>query len=57
MHLLSRGARAIIGPHAGYRYCGACAAHAYKAINPQGVKRVFILGKWGVGRFMAAARF
>lgn len=38
------GARAIIGPHAGYRYCGACAAYAYRQINPRGVKRVFILG-------------
>ena len=36
--------RAIIGPHAGYKYCGACAAHAYRQINPRGVKRVFILG-------------
>lgn len=41
----SRGpARAIIGPHAGYRYCGACAAYAYRQIDPTPVKRVFILG-------------
>lgn len=37
-------ARAIIAPHAGYRYCGPCAGHAYKQINPALVKRVFILG-------------
>nr|CAG4648085.1 EOG090X09ZA [Moina brachiata]SVE93140.1 EOG090X09ZA [Moina brachiata] len=37
-------ARAIIAPHAGYRYCGQCAGSAYKQINPNIVKRVFILG-------------
>ena len=37
-------ARAIIGPHAGYRYCGACGGHAYARIRPEHVKRVFILG-------------
>lgn len=37
-------AKAIIAPHAGYRYSGECAAHAYKQINPSLVKRVFILG-------------
>eukprot|EP00096_Caligus_rogercresseyi_P000687 TRINITY_DN1117_c0_g1_i2.p1 TRINITY_DN1117_c0_g1~~TRINITY_DN1117_c0_g1_i2.p1 ORF type:complete len:303 (+),score=109.82 TRINITY_DN1117_c0_g1_i2:150-1058(+) len=37
-------ARAIIGPHAGYRYSGPTAAYAYKQINPEGIKRVFILG-------------
>ena len=30
----SPGAKAIISPHAGYSYCGACAAHAYKQIIP-----------------------
>lgn len=30
-------ARAIISPHAGYSYCGASAAHAYKQINPEAV--------------------
>ncbi|XP_031733741.1 protein MEMO1 isoform X2 [Anarrhichthys ocellatus] len=29
-----RPARAIIAPHAGYTYCGACAAHAYKQVDP-----------------------
>ncbi|TRY73921.1 hypothetical protein TCAL_09118 [Tigriopus californicus] len=37
-------ARAIIGPHAGYRYCGACAGYAYRQIDPRRVERVFILG-------------
>lgn len=40
----STGARAIISPHAGYSYCGACAAYAYKQIVPDNIKRVFILG-------------
>eukprot|EP00798_Chlamydomonas_sp_ICE-L_P012758 gene12758-16009_t len=26
-------ARAIIGPHAGYRFCGHVLAHAYKAVQ------------------------
>jgi len=37
-------ARAIIAPHAGYQYCGACAAHAYKEVHPPSIKRVFVLG-------------
>lgn len=37
-------ARAIIAPHAGYRYCGSCAGYAYAQINPSTTKRVFILG-------------
>ncbi|XP_013786017.1 protein MEMO1-like [Limulus polyphemus] len=37
-------ARAIIAPHAGYQYCGACAAFAYRQVDPSIVKRVFILG-------------
>lgn len=37
-------ARAIIAPHAGYQYCGACAAFAYRQISPAVVKRIFILG-------------
>nr|CAG4638603.1 EOG090X09ZA [Cyclestheria hislopi] len=42
---LSHGpARAVIAPHAGYRYCGACAGYAYRQISPAIVKRVFILG-------------
>ncbi|XP_020715704.1 protein MEMO1 isoform X2 [Ceratitis capitata] len=42
---LSHGpARAIIAPHAGYTYCGACGAFAYRQVSPAVVKRVFILG-------------
>lgn len=37
-------AKAIVAPHAGYAYCGACAAYAYKQVNPANVKRIFILG-------------
>jgi len=36
--------KAIIAPHAGYYFCGSCAAHAYKKIDPQGIKRIFIMG-------------
>ncbi|CAH1758848.1 7491_t:CDS:2 [Entrophospora sp. SA101] len=38
------GARAIIAPHAGYSYSGQASAFAYKCIDPESVKRVFILG-------------
>lgn len=42
---LSHGpARAIIAPHAGYQYCGACGGHAYRQISPIVVRRIFILG-------------
>ncbi|KAL4441218.1 hypothetical protein ABPG77_011455 [Micractinium sp. CCAP 211/92] len=37
-------ARAIIAPHAGYRYSGHVAAFAYKQIDPSRVRRVFLLG-------------
>ncbi|XP_013406636.1 protein MEMO1-like [Lingula anatina] len=37
-------ARAIIAPHAGYFYCGACGGHAYRQVDPTNIKRVFILG-------------
>nr|XP_032804521.1 protein MEMO1 isoform X3 [Petromyzon marinus] len=30
--------------HAGYSYCGSCAAHAYTQVDPAQTKRVFILG-------------
>ncbi|KAH3859385.1 protein MEMO1-like [Dreissena polymorpha] len=36
--------RALIAPHAGYYYCGACGAHAYRQMDPARIKRVFILG-------------
>ena len=32
--------RAVIVPHAGYRYCGACAGHSYSQINPNLVRTV-----------------
>ncbi|XP_043280209.1 protein MEMO1 [Venturia canescens] len=42
---LSHGpARAIIAPHAGYSYCGACSGFAYRQISPAVVRRIFILG-------------
>ncbi|KAJ8925382.1 hypothetical protein NQ315_009213 [Exocentrus adspersus] len=37
-------ARAIIAPHAGYQYCGACGGYAYRQISPVVVRRIFILG-------------
>lgn len=37
-------ARALIAPHAGYAYCGECAAFAYKQVDPANISRVFILG-------------
>ncbi|CAH8566716.1 unnamed protein product [Dicrocoelium dendriticum] len=39
-----RHSRAIISPHAGYEYSGQCAGFAYNQIDPDQVKRVFILG-------------
>jgi len=42
--LIHGPARAIIAPHAGYQYCGACSAFAYRQVSPAVVKRVFILG-------------
>lgn len=37
-------AKAIISPHAGYSYCGATAAYAFKHVNPSDIDTVFILG-------------
>nr|CDS20172.1 protein memo1 [Echinococcus granulosus] len=38
-------ARAIITPyHAGYFYSGECASFAFKQINPESTKRIFVLG-------------
>lgn len=42
--LANAPARAIIAPHAGYYYCGACGGHAYRQVDPSRVRRVFILG-------------
>jgi len=36
--------RAIIVPHAGYRYSGPSAAKGYKLLDPSKIKRIFILG-------------
>ncbi|KAJ1527648.1 hypothetical protein ONE63_007610 [Megalurothrips usitatus] len=44
VNVAHRPARAIIAPHAGYSYCGACAAYAYKQVDPSSVKRIFVLG-------------
>ncbi|TYZ64563.1 hypothetical protein PybrP1_008630 [[Pythium] brassicae (nom. inval.)] len=44
-HGVQHGVRAIIAPHAGFRYSGPTAAHAYHHISGlERVKRVFILG-------------
>lgn len=37
-------AKAIIVPHAGYFYSGETAAWSFKQINPEKIKKVFILG-------------
>ncbi|KAJ1622826.1 MEMO1 family [Pavlovales sp. CCMP2436] len=37
-------ARAVIAPHAGFAYSGPTAAYAYKHIDPEVVRRVFLLG-------------
>lgn len=37
-------AKAIISPHAGYSYCGATAAYAFKHVEPKDIDTVFILG-------------
>uniref|UniRef100_A0A2I3HE01 Uncharacterized protein n=1 Tax=Nomascus leucogenys TaxID=61853 RepID=A0A2I3HE01_NOMLE len=39
-----RPARAIIAPRAGYTYCGSCATHAYKQVDPSITQGIFILG-------------
>lgn len=38
------GARILIGPHAGYAYCGERLAETYNAWDPLLTKRVFVLG-------------
>ncbi|KAI8976201.1 MEMO1 family [Pilobolus umbonatus] len=38
------GIRAVIGPHAGFKYSGPTAAYAYQLINTRNYKRVFVLG-------------
>jgi len=41
---LPRAARAVICPHAGYRYSGPTAAYSFNQIDPNTVKTIFILG-------------
>jgi AmmeMemoRadiSam system protein B len=36
--------KALIAPHAGYRYSGETAGYAYKLIDPDAVERVVLLG-------------
>ncbi|CAN6620457.1 MEMO1 family protein Mho1p [Trichomonascus vanleenenianus] len=38
------GARFLVGPHAGYLFCGQTLAETYKAWDLSRIKRVFILG-------------
>ncbi|SGZ12554.1 BQ5605_C028g10513 [Microbotryum silenes-dioicae] len=38
------GCKAVIAPHAGYAYSGPAAAWAYRCIDVQHIKRIFILG-------------
>lgn len=44
VQVLGTGARAVICPHAGYRYSGATAAYSFRQIDPNKVRRIFILG-------------
>ncbi|GAA5822378.1 hypothetical protein JCM3770_002370 [Rhodotorula araucariae] len=43
-HPPTKGCKAIIGPHAGYSYSGPAAAFAYRCIDVDAIKRVFVLG-------------
>jgi hypothetical protein len=36
--------KALIAPHAGYRYSGAVAASGYACLDPEGIRRVVLLG-------------
>jgi len=42
--LQSAPARAVICPHAGYRYSGPTAAHSFRQIDPNTVRTIFVLG-------------
>ncbi|UYV80390.1 MEMO1 [Cordylochernes scorpioides] len=48
-------ARAVIVPHAGYQYCASCAAYAYRQVDPNLVKRVFIVGPSHYARLTGCA--
>lgn len=39
-----KGARFVVGPHAGYAYAGRTLAETYSAWDTEGIKRLFILG-------------
>lgn len=42
--------RALVVPHAGYRYSGSVAAHAYRVIQGRPIRRVVLIGpshRWG----------
>ncbi len=38
------GTRILIGPHAGYRFCGQVLAQTYTTWDPENVKRIIMLG-------------
>lgn len=50
------GARVLVGPHAGYTYCGARLAETYSAWDTTGARRVFILGPSHHVYFLTAAK-
>lgn len=50
------GARVLVGPHAGYTYCGARLAETYAAWDTTGARRVFILGPSHHVYFLDAAK-
>lgn len=50
------GARVLIGPHAGYTFCGARLAETYAAWDTTGTQRVFILGPSHHVYFLDAAK-
>ncbi|ANZ74486.1 BA75_00072T0 [Komagataella pastoris] len=39
-----KGARVLVGPHAGYSFAGKTLAQTYNSFDPTGIKRVFIMG-------------
>lgn len=39
-----KGARILVGPHAGYAYCGSVLGKVYGSFDSTNVKRVFIMG-------------
>ncbi|WFC96160.1 hypothetical protein MBRA1_002816 [Malassezia brasiliensis] len=43
-HPVVKGCKAVIGPHAGYRFSGPTAAWAYGCIDPITIRRVIVLG-------------